>query len=217
MQLKKHARCYRAILVAIMAIFLTNCGGGGSSDPDIVDKTPGTLREYVQVWSDEFDSADTRSLGLDLDNWNIETGYGPDNDGWGNDESQLYTNSPDNLRVENGNLIITARCDSGICGVRDGSITSARITTKDKFEFRYGKAEARIRVPEGKGTWPAFWMLGANFPDTPWPFSGEIDIMEVFQGASSDINTTHSTIHYFKDEAGEYTFTGDSRTFDFPL
>ena len=65
-------------------------------------------------------------------------------------------------------------------------------------------------------TWPAFWMLGANFPDTPWPYSGEIDIMEVFQGVSK-INTTHSTIHYFKDEAGEYTFTGDSRTFDFPL
>ena len=123
MQLKKHARCYRAILVAIMAIFLTNCGGGGSSDPDIVDKTPGTLREYILVWSDEFDSPEVRSLGVDLDNCNIETGYGPDDDGWGNDESQLYTNSPDNLRVENGNLIITARCDSGICGVRDDSIT----------------------------------------------------------------------------------------------
>jgi len=206
----------RVILSLMSIIFiLTGCGGGGDStngntESQIPDTTISTTTEYKLVWQDEFNEST-----LDIQTWSIENGYGPDNDGWGNDESQLYTDSTDNLKVEDGNLVITARCDSGVCGKRDGSITSAKINTKDKYEFQFGKVEARIKVPSGTGTWPAFWMLGSNFPDTAWPASGEIDIMEIFQGVGSNINTTHSTIHYSKDDT--HTYTGDSKELDSPL
>ena len=100
----------------------------------------------------------------------------------------------------NGMLSITARCPSGECGVRDGSITSGRINTKDKFELKYGKVQARIKVPDGKSTWPAFWMLGADFPETGWPKSGEIDIMEIHQ-LHSDINTANFSMHWQDDSS----------------
>ncbi|MBN2864385.1 MAG: glycoside hydrolase family 16 protein, partial [Thiotrichales bacterium] len=171
----------------------------GYVDEDVVADTA----NYQLVWSNEFN-------GGTLDNWNIETGYGPNTDGWGNDESQLYTNSATNITIDNGSLVITARCDlsvSGVCGKRDDSITSARVTTKDKMEFRYGKVEARIKVPDGTSTWPALWMLGASFPDTPWPNAGEIDIMEVWQTGGSTLNQSNSTIHYFD---GGRVLEGDS-------
>ena len=167
------------------------------------------------VWSEEFDGN-----SLDASKWNIETGYGPNNSGWGNDESQLYTDSSDNLKIVDGVAVITARCDSGNCIKRNGSITSAKINTKGKFEFKYGKVEARIKLPSGRSTWPAFWMLGAGYPDVSWPQSGEIDIMEMFQENSSDINTTHTTIHWFDESkaAGtEWTFFSQSKRFDEPL
>ena len=149
---------------------------------------------YELVFADEFDSGTMPSP----DTWNMETGYGVDDSGWGNNEWQLYTTSPDNVRVEDGNLVITALCD-GPCGVRDDSVTSARITTQDKFEFRYGRVEARIKPPVGRGAWPAFWALGANFPEIDWPRSGEIDFMEM-HNAFSDERTTHFTIHYCDEE-----------------
>lgn len=198
---------------ALAGFFLSGCiGGGGSSGNPVLDMTPAFARSYELVFSDEFDGAG----GPDPAKWNIETGYGPNNDGWGNDESQLYTGLSDNVRVEGGDLVITARCDlavSGVCGKRDGSITSARITTKDKFEFRYGKVEARIKVPSGSSTWPAFWMLGAGIPDIVWPASGEIDIMEVHQD-KSDINTTHSAAHWY--DGGWQQFS-QGRRFNAPL
>jgi len=138
--------------------------------------------EFVLAFADEFEAAGTP----DPANWNIEQGYGPNNAGWGNNEWQLYTDSADNVRVEDGNLVITALCPRQPCGVRDGTITSARITTLDKFEFRYGKVVARIKMPVGQGTWPAFWSLGSNFPEVGWPRSGEIDFVEVY-------NNTYNT------------------------
>ncbi len=138
--------------------------------------------EFELVFADEFDVGDAPNPEF----WNIDQGYGPNNAGWGNNEWQLYTDLPDNLRVADGNLVITALCPVKPCGVRDGTITSARITTVDKFEFKYGKVVARIKPPVGQGTWPAFWSLGANFPDIGWPRSGEIDFMELF-------NNTYNT------------------------
>ncbi len=79
--------------------------------------------------------------------------------------------------------------------MRDGTITSARINTKDKFEFKFGTVQARIKPPVGEGAWPAFWSLGAVFPETPWPRAGEIDFMEMFN-AFSDDRTTHFTMHW---------------------
>ena len=146
---------------------------------------------YELVFADEFDSGTAPSE----DKWTIETGYGPDNDGWGNNEWQLYTPSPDNVRVEDGNLVISVQCPSPPCESRDGSITSGKINSLGKFEFKFGKVEARIKPPVGKAAWPAFWSLGTNFPIVDWPRSGEIDFMELHTALSNE-RTTHFTVHW---------------------
>ena len=104
--------------------------------------------------------------------WGFDIGTGEN--GWGNQELQYYTDRPENVKVENGVLLITAREES----FAGSSYTSARLLTKDLFEQRYGRFEARMRLPWGKGIWPAFWMLGADIDENPWPGAGEIDIME---------------------------------------
>jgi beta-glucanase (GH16 family) len=150
------------------------------------------------IWAEEFNYT-----GLPDPNWwNMETGGG----GWGNNELQYYTNSENNAFVDNGVLTIAAREEAA--GGRD--YTSARITTQNKFDFKYGRIEARIKLPYGQGIWPAFWMLGANFNQVGWPQCGEIDIMEMVGGNNSD-NTTHSTIHWW-DNAGFHAQYGQSYT-----
>ena len=132
------------------------------------------------TWSDEFNGA--AGSAPNGANWNFETGAG----GWGNNELQTYTNSRNNSALDgNGNLVITAR--------QEGSgYTSARLTTKGKVQPQYGRLEARIKIPRGQGIWPAFWMLGGQFPGTPWPNSGEIDIME---NIGREPNRVHGTLH----------------------
>ena len=120
------------------------------------------------IWEDTFDVAGAP----DSSTWNFETGTG--NNGWGNSEEQFYTDRPENVIVEDGLLKITARAES----FNGSNYTSARITTQDKFEFQYGRIEARAKLPVGRGTWPAIWMLGADFETNIWPAAGEIDIME---------------------------------------
>ncbi len=104
--------------------------------------------------------------------WSFDIGTGEN--GWGNQELQYYTSRTENVKVENGVLLITAREES----FEGSPYTSARLVTKDLFEQQYGRFEARIRLPYGKGIWPAFWMLGADIDENPWPAAGEIDIME---------------------------------------
>ena len=117
---------------------------------------------------EEFDVAGAPNDSI----WGYEEGTG--SDGWGNNELQYYTKRADNVVVEDGMLKITA-----IKEAYEGSdYTSARILTKGKFAQQYGRFEARIKVPSGKGFWPAFWMLGANFDTVGWPYCGEIDVME---------------------------------------
>jgi len=125
------------------------------------------------VWSDEFNSPDG-SLP-DPSKWMIETGGG----GWGNNELESYTARPQNVQIRNGNLVINAIKEkyTGADGVaRD--YTSGRLKTQGKFAQQYGRFEARIKLPIGKGMWPAFWMLGANIDRDGWPTCGELDIME---------------------------------------
>lgn len=149
------------------------------------------------VWSEEFNYT-----GLpDPSKWNFETGGG----GWGNNELQYYTDNESNAYVDNGVLTITAREEQ--VGGRD--YTSARITTQGKFDVKYGRIEARIKLPYGQGIWPAFWMLGANFSQVGWPMCGEIDIMEMVGGPNRD-NTCHSTIHW--DNNGQHAEYGQSYT-----
>ncbi len=106
----------------------------------------------------------------DLWGYNLGTG----SNGWGNNELQYYTDLPQNVKVEGGMLKITAIKESYL----GSAYTSARILTKGKFSQKYGRFEARIKMPWGKGLWPAFWMLGANSDTVIWPQCGEIDIME---------------------------------------
>lgn len=104
--------------------------------------------------------------------WGFDIGTGEN--GWGNQELQYYTDRPENVTIQNGVLLITAQEES----FEGSQYTSARLLTKDLFEQRYGRFEARIRLPFGQGIWPAFWMLGADIDENPWPGAGEIDIME---------------------------------------
>lgn len=104
--------------------------------------------------------------------WSYNIGTGAN--GWGNNELQYYTDRPQNIKVENGMLKITAISEQYM----GSGYTSARIISKGKFEKKYGRIEARIKMPLGQGIWPAFWMLGSNSDTVTWPACGEIDIME---------------------------------------
>lgn len=139
-----------------------------STDLEQVSATVTVAREwgaYSLVWSDEFNGS-----SLDLSVWNIEQG----GHGWGNNELQYYTDRRENVRVEDGCLKIEARLEA----YDNRNYTSARINSKQKKAFKYGKIESRIKFPGGKGTWPAFWMMGNDFNTVGWPACGEIDIME---------------------------------------
>lgn len=123
-------------------------------------------------WSDEFSGHAGRAP--DPDKWRYDLGA----TGWGNQELQRYTAGRRNSRLDgHGHLRIIARHRQG-SGNRRGSYTSARLKTAGKFSFRYGRVAVRAKLPEGRGLWPAFWMLGGGFPQIDWPFCGEIDVME---------------------------------------
>ena len=124
------------------------------------------------TWSDEFDGP--AGSAPDASRWVVETG----GNGWGNNELQFYTDRRDNLRQQDGHLVIEALKETFSQGGVTRAYTSARIKTAGRFAQQYGRFEARIKLPVGRGIWPAFWMLGDNFPATRWPACGEIDIME---------------------------------------
>ena len=130
------------------------------------------------VWSDEFNTG----TNVDLTKWTADPGTGQNN------EIQYYTNL-ENTSIQGGSLVIEARRQTA--GGRD--YTSGRINTSNKFSTQYGRVEARIKVPKGNGLWPAFWMMGTDFlTGRPWPYNGEIDIMEILGRNTSEI---YSTLH----------------------
>lgn len=138
-----------------------------------------TFPGYSFVGSDEFDGP--AGSAPDPAFWDYDVGDG----GWGNNEKQTYTSNRDNSRLDgNGRLLIEARRSWW-------GFTSARLVTRDKFEFTYGVVEARIKVPAGKGLHPAFWTLGSNIYEVGWPASGEIDILEVI----GDGSRYHAGVH----------------------
>ncbi len=132
------------------------------------------------VWSDEFGYTGAP----DPAKWGYDVGGG----GWGNDELQYYTSRLENARVEGGRLIIEARKEN--YGGR--AYTSARLVTRHKGDWRYGRFEIRAKLPRGRGTWPAIWMLPTDWVYGGWPNSGEIDIME---HVGHDMQRIHGTIH----------------------
>jgi beta-glucanase (GH16 family) len=157
------------LVLIFCSCLLGNCGKKGSTTtPPIipVDTTPPVQLPYKLMWSDEFDTP-----GLpDASKWVYDVG----GNGWGNNELEYYTSGrTENARIENGNLVIEARKES--FGGRN--YTSARLLTKNKAAWTYGRFEIRAKIPRGKGIWPAIWTLSANDP-LKWPDDGELDIME---------------------------------------
>jgi len=138
------------------------------------------------IWSDEFDGG-----SLDTSVWERQIGDGSNYGlppGWGNNELQYYTDFEFNSFVQDGSLHI-AVFDIPFAG---SPYSSARLRTLGNFDFRYGKIEARIKLPKGQGLWPAFWLLPTNSPYGGWASSGEIDVME----AVNQMTTVHGTLHF---------------------
>jgi beta-glucanase (GH16 family) len=152
----------------------------GACGPTVPAPTPTAIAPpagWQLLWHDEFDGAQ-----IDATNWTYDLGTG--DGGWGNGEAQTYTDRPENVRLENGVLIIEARKDEDASG--KVTFTSTRLKTQGLQTFQYGRIEARLKVPAGAGMWPAFWMLGANITEVGWPDCGEIDIME-YVGREPDL------------------------------
>lgn len=160
-------------------------------------KTSSGAPSYELAWSDDFRTR--AGTAPDPNRWSYDLGDGTiiGAPGWGNDELEFYTSSTSNAATDGrGNLVITTRSvpeDSGYtCYYGPCKYTSARLVTKDKAEFAYGRIVARIKVPQGAGLWPAFWSLGTNIDEIPWPTAGEIDIME---NVGREPSTAFGTIH----------------------
>lgn len=173
------------ILFFATLLFLAACGDKDSSGSSIiiVDNTPvdkGWEFEATPQWADEFSGS-----GLpDATKW----GYDIGGSGWGNNELQYYTNSVNNAEVSNGKLIITARKEPF-----DGkNYTSVRLVSRNKGDFLYGRIEVSAKLPAGRGTWPAIWMLPTDWEYGNWPKSGEIDIME---HVGYDSTKIHFSVH----------------------
>lgn len=176
----------RIIIVSVACLLgLVSCsksgGGGGSTitpPGPPVDKN--WKFETTPVWAEEFNYTGAP----DAANWYYDIG----GSGWGNNELQYYTNSTDNAVVAGGVLKITAR-NEAMGGM---NYTSARLLSKNLGDFLYGRAEIRAKLPAGRGTWPAIWMLPTDWVYGEWPKSGEIDIME---HVGYDPNVVHFSVH----------------------
>ncbi|MDH3363947.1 MAG: glycoside hydrolase family 16 protein [Gammaproteobacteria bacterium] len=206
-----HAQRILQVVVLLFSLFVISAcggGGGGSSAPVVGPPPPPAVNVNITnptltvldnsaispgddtlnlVWSDEFDGTQ-----LDPEVWFFESGDGSQYGipGWGNNELEWYL--PDSAELSNGLLIMTARREA------EGgkNYTSARINTRDRLAFRYGRIEARIRLPAGQGLWPAFWLLPQDDTYGSWAASGEIDVMEAVNPAASGGNTVYGTLHY---------------------
>ena len=153
--------------------------------------TPLIYPGMTMVWHDEFNGS-----VINQSFWNFETG----GNGWGNQELENYTSRTQNALVSNGNLVIEARAEA----YGGNNYTSARLTTKDKKQFQYGRIDIRAKLPVAKGMWPALWMLGSNISTVNWPSCGEIDIMELIGANPSKV---YSTLH-FANPTGQHAQIG---------
>ena len=163
---------------------VTNDDDDDGPDIDLSQLTgpssPLTYDGYSLVWADEFTGSQ-----LDTQFWNYNIG----DSGWGNNEWQYYQRQ--NASLTQGFLLITAKKESK----GNADYTSARIKTEGLFSFTYGRVDIRAALPRGQGIWPALWALGSNFSEVGWPYSGEIDIMEMIGGSGRE-DTVHGTVHW---------------------
>jgi beta-glucanase (GH16 family) len=179
---------------SVAATWLGRLGFGGGLL--VLAASSAHAQTWDLVWSDEFNGT-----SVNTSNWSFETGGG----GWGNSELEYYTSGA-NATVSGGVLTITARRESGgfSCWYGPCQYTSARMNTRGKHEFTYGRIEARMALPMGQGLWPAFWALGSNIGSVGWPACGETDIMEHINRET----LTHGTIHW--DAGGHASYGGSS-------
>lgn len=185
------------LIISIASVAVVSCG---DKEKNIVHSEKSDLTESVSetsvydpgpewklAWSDEFDKD-----SVNAENWNYQIVEA----GRFNEEWQRYTNSSENAYIQDDCLVIRAIHESQEHGM--DQYTSARLHTANKQSWKYGKIAARIKLPKGNGIWPAFWMLGANIDenggDTPWPQSGEIDILELY--GSKDDGVVEANLHY---------------------
>ena len=174
----------------IFLVILSSCKKEQTNPPDPIVITPVQPQEpkvyafeTTPSWSDEFDVNGLPNNKI----WGYDVGGG----GWGNNELQNYTaNDADNARVENGKLIVTAIKE--VSGTRQYS--SARLITKGKKDMKFGRLEIKAKIPAGRGSWPALWMLASQttYGSTFWPDQGEIDIME---HVGYDPAVVHASVH----------------------
>ncbi len=195
------ARCSLVLAVGWGLLFaVLGCTQDRSSPTEAENDPPPVAEpEWTQVWADEFDGHGRP----DSAKWTFETG----GHGWGNDERQHYTDRPANARVEDGHLIIEARNES----YAGNDYTSARLNSA--ASWTYGRFEVRAKLPSGRGTWPAIWMLASQdtYGDQYWPDNGEIDIME---HVGHDPDVVHATIHTEAFNHTQGTQRGDAITVD---
>ena len=196
-------KVYLRLLTATNAEVKDSVGEGTIQDDDVVNydaegyETAEVLYGYDLVWGEEFDEAE-----VDTTAFNYDIGNGcPNLCGWGNRELQYYTQEKENVFIEDGKLVIRA------VKLQPTGFESAKLHTKGKKEFQYGRIDVRARLPFGQGIWPAIWMLGSNIDDVSWPACGEIDIMEMV-GHTPKI--THGTAHWGAQGAGSSTFKTSS-------
>jgi beta-glucanase (GH16 family) len=164
------------LLVAIPA--------AGCTQPPVDDPLPTPPdEEWRLTFEDNFDGE--AGAPIDFEKWTHDVG----GHGWGNQQLEFNTDRTENARHDgNGKLIISALKQE----FANNDYTSARLRTQGKFEQAYGRFEARLKLPEGAGLWPAFWMLSTKFNTVGWPQCGELDIME-FRG--SELGTVHGSAH----------------------
>jgi len=169
---------------AFLFFSIANASSSGAQGPQ---RIASASKSRTLIWSDEFNGPDG-SLP-DPEKWTVVNS----GSGNGNNELEYYTSRPANIHLEKGNLVITARKETytGADGV-SRAYTSARIEAKGRFQQKYGRIEARIKLPQGQGIWPAFWMLGNDFGSVGWPACGEIDIIE---NVGFEPSTVHGSLH----------------------
>jgi beta-glucanase (GH16 family) len=167
-------------LVLCLFFMASGCSKKTSvSNTPVNTNPPASEKPYSLVWSDEF-QADGQP---DKTKWNYDIG----GNGWGNNELQYYTDRMENARVADGHLIIETKKET----YSGRNYTSARLLTKNKAQWTFGKFEIRAKLPSGIGTWPAIWLLAAADP-LRWPDDGELDIMEE---VGFNPNVIHGTVH----------------------
>ncbi|MFK7773095.1 MAG: glycoside hydrolase family 16 protein [Saprospiraceae bacterium] len=182
-------------LILLSLIISLNLFSGCKEAKDLGGcKFTSSMDNYEMVWSDEFDGS-----AIDESKWSYDIGDGCQisNDlcGWGNNELEYYTARPENSFINNGNLVIEAKKEFPLY-LGQHEYTSARMVTKNKGDWKYGRLDIRAKMPIGQGLWPAIWMLPTDEVYGGWPRSGEIDIMEYLGNEPQNV---FGTIHYGHD------------------